>query len=352
MIKKIVPDYRSFVLDSLYKNERMMKAATWCIAVFELFFAVRGLINYEGYYTEKCYFSLYVFLFTMTVLCLLLLYPGRKMKSFESVYFIYAHIYDVILGVWAIAISLIDVSRGYYPVVFITVMFSLPFFLMLNPVLNIAIIGVGLTGLIAQYAGVTETVSSGYLMNLGVFAVMACLINNLCFRSNYRNYLLDKQLEERSLRDGLTGLYNRRALDKRIDEVLAEAVQSSAIMLDCDFFKTLNDTYGHRFGDECLIKIGELLVAEFGADSYRYGGDEFMVVTTLTNEKVKDKFAAINQKLKELFPDAPVRVTAGLYNVCGNDTAQEIFIRADKALYQAKETCRGTTHIFSEEDMK
>ena len=261
---------------------------------------------------------------------------------------VYAHIYNLIVGIWSIAISIIDVSRGYYPIVFVTVAFSLPFFLTLYPVWNAVVIAIGLVGCIAEYVAVTENISTGYMMNLVVFAVMAGLISHLCYMSYFTNYRLRRKLEESSLRDGLTKLYNRRALDVRIQDLMAESVQCSAVMLDCDFFKKLNDTYGHSFGDECLIKIGQLLVEEFGDECYRYGGDEFMVITRLTNDKVCEKFTKVNESLMEAFGEAPVRVTAGVYNVKGTDSAQDVFIRADKALYNAKETCRGTTHIYTE----
>ncbi|MFT5660607.1 MAG: two-component system cell cycle response regulator, partial [Sulfurimonas sp.] len=95
--------------------------------------------------------------------------------------------------------------------------------------------------------------------------------------------LMDK-LRDTSLRDGMTGLYNRRFLEEFIDKVMSQVQREnetySVMMLDVDFFKMVNDTYGHDIGDKVIVEIGKLLKDNIReADlAIRYGGEEFVVM--------------------------------------------------------------------------
>lgn len=91
--------------------------------------------------------------------------------------------------------------------------------------------------------------------------------------------LMDK-LHERSLKDPMTGLYNRRFLDNYIETNLTENSNFTVMMLDIDFFKQVNDTYGHDVGDEVIKALTEVLKYNIkGSDlAIRYGGEEFMVI--------------------------------------------------------------------------
>lgn len=102
--------------------------------------------------------------------------------------------------------------------------------------------------------------------------------------------LMDK-LRDTSLRDGMTGLYNRRFLEEFIDKIMNQAQRGnetySVMMLDVDFFKKVNDTYGHDVGDKVIIAIGNVLKDNIrNSDlAIRYGGEEFVVMLhNATNE--------------------------------------------------------------------
>lgn len=91
--------------------------------------------------------------------------------------------------------------------------------------------------------------------------------------------------------DGLTGLFNRRAMEKKFDEVMDYAVRAkivfSVILLDVDFFKLYNDTYGHGEGDTCLQMVAESIQTSLARPldmACRYGGEEFLVILPSTDE--------------------------------------------------------------------
>ncbi len=155
------------------------------------------------------------------------------------------------------------------------------------------------------------------------------------------NLALREHLRAQSERDALTGLYNRRHLERTIDEAVGDAARTGRpvgiLMLDVDGFKEVNDRDGHAAGDSHLRQLATLLLRETrGGDSvYRIGGDEFVVVlpggtadtTALRAEQIR---AAIDEQLG-------ATVSIGVAAVPGPaTTADELLHEADLCLYRAK----------------
>ena len=107
-----------------------------------------------------------------------------------------------------------------------------------------------------------------------------------------------KNYRELSSRDELTGLYNRRALDNR-----AELGFSSAIIYDIDFFKKINDTYGHQIGDIALKNLSQIVLKycsnEF--ELYRYGGEEFVILSRLPDSLTLELFQHVMNDVRMHF---------------------------------------------------
>lgn len=107
--------------------------------------------------------------------------------------------------------------------------------------------------------------------------------------------------------DYLTGLLNRRGLDMKLEEKVKQALinekKFSAIMMDVDHFKEINDHYGHSAGDKTIQDVARILLEVFGADSEigRFGGDEFSVIIDECNEeKIIEKLDMVHAKVAEL----------------------------------------------------
>ncbi len=162
-------------------------------------------------------------------------------------------------------------------------------------------------------------------------------------------------LKELSNKDGLTGLYNRRFFDEQIKQILETCKRCSAnfsfIMFDIDFFKKINDTYGHPAGDECLKQFSSILVQRFQRKSdivCRFGGEEFAVICTdKTANKVKAYVEEVRIDIKNnmvLYEGKKIKFTisAGIYStIPGKDLEPEQYLtRADQALYKAKNSGR------------
>ena len=162
----------------------------------------------------------------------------------------------------------------------------------------------------------------------------------------------NRRLHEFSLRDGLTGVHNRRYLDETLAHAISQARERKApialVMLDIDHFKRINDTYGHLAGDDCLRAVADVLrrqVREGDDFVARYGGEEFVVLLPGANREDATRRAEIlRSEVSALRIDghgAPISLTIslGLAALDGRDirSGPDNLIRAaDAALYRAK----------------
>jgi len=174
--------------------------------------------------------------------------------------------------------------------------------------------------------------------------------------------LMDK-LRDTSLRDGMTGLYNRRFLEEFIDKVMSQALREnetySVMMLDVDWFKMVNDTYGHDVGDKVIVAIGKLL-RESIRDSdlaIRYGGEEFVVMLHNANEEGTKQVAhKIHSGFSSLVFDVGNGETIQKTMSIGvakfptdGDSIWKCIKYADTALYVAKTTGRNKIVNYSQD---
>jgi len=162
--------------------------------------------------------------------------------------------------------------------------------------------------------------------------------------------------------DPLTGLLNRRGASERMAEIFSYSSRHhepvSIIMADLDKFKTLNDTFGHDFGDTVLIAFGELLQTDSRTEDVicRYGGEEFVIVLRNTDEdlaySMADRFRCRwAEKVHKTSDGGIARVTAS-FGVAswqpgeGTPDWQDLLKRADMALYAAKNAGRNRVVRF------
>ena len=153
-----------------------------------------------------------------------------------------------------------------------------------------------------------------------------------------------------ALTDGLTGLYNRREIQRRIISGIEEDRDDDIflIMLDLDHFKQVNDTYGHKTGDEVLKGTAGVLKNEYGLlkegdVSGRWGGEEFMIMVRSSDEsEILELAEKIREAIASLEFEGPGQVTAslGVTKIQPGENADTAVIRVDKALYEGKEQGR------------
>ncbi|MDP3292806.1 MAG: GGDEF domain-containing protein [Sulfuricurvum sp.] len=170
--------------------------------------------------------------------------------------------------------------------------------------------------------------------------------------------LMDK-LRDSSLRDGATGLYNRRFLEEFIDKSSEQAARSNmsyaVLMIDIDYFKMINDTYGHDAGDIVIKSLSEILVhAIRKADlPVRYGGEEFLVLLHNTTPEgalsVAEKIRTAFNEKKFQFGNDTVQKTLSIgiaHFPSQADSIWKVIKFADIALYEGKHTGRNRVIEF------
>lgn len=165
------------------------------------------------------------------------------------------------------------------------------------------------------------------------------------------------QLFHRIMTDTLTGVRNRNALRISFDHVIEDKRDTEYIlaMLDIDYFKNVNDTFGHLVGDEYLQALGKVLETVPDAQAFRFGGDEFcLLFTGCTKEQAAERCRAAQEKYlkSELCKKyADVNVSFGLAEYDHAATPSEWIQFADEALYEAKKN-RGSICFYEPEKEK
>ncbi|MDX5377903.1 MAG: GGDEF domain-containing protein [Halomonas sp.] len=231
----------------------------------------------------------------------------------------------------------------------------------------------GLAGTLLMTAGLNILLSSGFGPNLrdsdmlldGALTITVVMLFQAAVMALYVHHrkqstsllrAVSVQLNELASHDPLTGLYNRRTFIEVLERELARRDEDKRLLafllFDVDHFKAYNDTYGHPKGDELLKRLAGIASSVFsrGEDVvFRLGGEEFGVVFhTETPEQaadMADRLLAGVEAMGEPAPSGPhayVTVSAGLNLMAkGHDTtANQVYSRADQALYRAKQDGR------------
>ncbi|MCR4663195.1 MAG: GGDEF domain-containing protein [Endomicrobiaceae bacterium] len=179
------------------------------------------------------------------------------------------------------------------------------------------------------------------------------------------NAMLFKKVEALAITDGLTGLYTRTHFIERLQEEIERAktnsVPISIAMIDIDYFKKVNDTYGHLAGDTFLKQLSNILRRRFRSVDVlsRYGGEEFAVLMYHTTKqesyKILEEIRKMVEEEKFFMPIesySPIQIkktiSIGIAELTTEETPDEIIKKADDALYSAKENGRNQTCIYKQ----
>ena len=172
---------------------------------------------------------------------------------------------------------------------------------------------------------------------------------------------LVNKLHIQATTDQLTGIYNRRVIFEALDEAMDNSKQSkdrqfATIMFDIDFFKQVNDNYGHAGGDAVLISFAQLLQAEISSPNIvgRIGGEEFLAILYLDHDQAKEFCAKLIKKINNNVvnfegTDIKISSSGGVAFSTETETSADLTNKADERLYEAKKDGRNRFKLIDSE---
>ena len=193
-----------------------------------------------------------------------------------------------------------------------------------------------------------ERVRHWQTMSLVLAALFVALLTSLAFRQWNKS----RHLRDMAMTDPLTSVASRMGIEQEADQALAQAIRTAApmsvLMLDLDYFKTINDRYGHAAGDRVLREAASIWQAQLrGRDPLgRIGGEEFVVVcqdTALEQALLvaaRMREATHTLRFDDIDPGMQISVSIGAASYKQGESRDDLFARADAALYRAKQRGR------------
>ncbi len=200
-----------------------------------------------------------------------------------------------------------------------------------------------------------------YLLPLGIYACssfVVCMVREQVIRERELEAHAEELLAEiaatmaKAELDELTGCRNRGAFEDFIRQQIAGGKAFSLVMMDIDYFKEINDHYGHEAGDRALYQFSEVVRSQLAGkqEVFRWGGEEFVIYCPgLNREQARELAEKIRQQVEihQFFRHRQITVSAGVAQwYDGNDSQVGIFRRMDDALYAAK--CNGRNQVVME----
>lgn len=196
---------------------------------------------------------------------------------------------------------------------------------------------------------IPDIIVAAILLAGGAFVLIVARLSDMTTGDIIRIASLERDV----MHDPLTGIYNRRYLDGRLDEELSRARRSgnplSALMVDLDHFKHVNDTYGHEVGDQVLRHVSALMVSMVRTNDVvtRYGGEEFVILApdspsgdaSHLGERLLRHIRGQNIPLLD-GQTLPITASIGIATLQTDECQSAFLRRADEAMYHAKRSGR------------
>ncbi|BDF93498.1 GGDEF domain-containing protein [Pseudoalteromonas haloplanktis] len=286
----------------------------------------------------------------------------KSVKQFQVLLFTFVVIFLVNLQLMVLIYKDYYVLHLFFDVtILIVIYFSTLFSFKVSCVIGICYAFVGST--IILNVKIIDSHTTGMVIVAYTAAnLVGIVISNQEHKLRRNLYLKKIQLREiaekmksYAFSDSLTNIPNRRSFDDRFESYQKSAARSQSnlkqvavVVSDIDYFKRVNDTYGHDVGDIVLVKFSQFIAESIRPTDavYRFGGEEFVIILLdCTQAQAKSK---INDLIKQLNDDIlnideinyPITASFGLAFLQPNETAREVIARADKVLYHAKENGR------------
>lgn len=311
---------REFSESNVESNRNRSIVISLLIAVLELVILASTYIGSVGAVYGD-YLALYRCLyFLMSIASILGFLALQGFKNHSNAYINLTRTLMVILVIfmnWAVLISIVDAVRGIQSYFYIFVAMTISVIVTMRPIRGFLLFGLSLLVYLSlTFAFVTDPLIafSNYVNGFSGYAT-SWIISMLFYKHRTDDFLKQKiifeqndQLKHIANNDPLTGIYNRRALETEMTRIFEKSLAFKTgmlvMMIDIDYYKGFNDTYGHIQGDQVLIQVANTLrdmTSDMDKVICRYGGDEFCLILECDSESEAQRFRdLIHEEIRRL----------------------------------------------------
>ncbi len=292
------------------------------------------------------YIVIYGLLTAMSLASLLLIYfTEKKDKGFwkEATYASFFVVFAVFMTAFSVLSAYLEAAHnGARPISYFVVASAVPLIILMHPTTSFALQIGGCLALAFSLQSIPGF-NFSWVNYIGamVFTGVMCVACYAVYANSKAHYLGYNKLRKESLLDELTGLGNRRNLDKQIAYIDKLKTAYVFAVVDIDRFKQVNDLKGHGYGDQALRIVADTLRRYF-QNAYRWGGDEFAIITRLNKEETLHRLEMVNDNLSK----HNLSLSVGLYVAELGESGNIAFRRADTALLKAKNQGAGVIEVY------
>ena len=266
----------------------------------------------------------------------------RQIKFFHW-YFIG---FTVILASLSVALAYAEMAGGAMPISYFTFMTILAFFFVPDPFLIAAleIIGTAVLLLCCHFTGLS--LNEHDYANFILYAIVMVIAVGVRYTGITFGHRSEKRMADLAYTDELTLIPNRKKLEMDVNAIIERQESFTIIMADLDGLKEINDRDGHSRGDDVIVGSANALAHHFEY-CYRYGGDEFVVLTKAPDGELQRALAETKKELSDL----GVTVSFGIYAAKPGEARDYCFAEADRRLYESKKAGKGLFNGQSVEEV-
>lgn len=370
---------------------RIMMPFIMIFQVYDIFYIFSKKKNIDMF-PNNGYMLLYISLLILTVIILFVgINLSKNIEKNAKKILVLTIIYSEIILTWGTAITLLDFKGSDQIIVYITVVIGVAatiyikpnksiILLIINYILFIVVV-INYEVIFPNYQ-LVEINSKGLYMNITIFTIMGISTSVVRYINKYEDFRnrsiiiaqnkrlnklnnelnrLNVHLKGISETDSLSKLRNRWCLDETMPEQWKVSIENNTklavLMMDIDDFKNLNDSFGHEIGDKGIKLVSNIIKKyseKFDLSSFRYGGEEFLILMPNFNEcdahRVADNIRKEICNTKIECTDINMTISGGLY--CGFPSIDvehaEYIVNADKALYMAKQKGKNLIGIYQD----
>ena len=344
-------DSKKVLKKALQRNQREYEIFLILIAALEIFMILYGAFQFDLHQLRRrIYFCSYIILLFLTAAAFFINRFSIRNNRMNTAA-INAYVYNTLLVFWSTVISALDIMGDGYPITYITILAAVGSVMVLPPLFyySVSLVSCGFMIFLVYYSG-SALPPFTFFLNLLIFLLVMFAVESRNYRSIRHQYMMTEKLEEWARIDMLTHIANRRSLDLYLEELSRNGCSYTFALLDADHFKYINDTYGHTEGDSCLIEIARVLTEVFGDNVFRYGGDEFAVVSFENAAEVAEKMQLVNSRLKKRPAEYKLQISSGIFCNSRKYSQDHVIASADSALYRSKHSGKSRPVIYDQDE--